>query len=100
MHALPATTTHTAEVSVVVPAVSAAGSLGGSAGGLDSPAAVAAPAAPLDPAPWLYRSEGFAEDLDTDPAHEPKPESPLLRWGLPMVALVGVVGLAAAFSLV
>jgi hypothetical protein len=51
-------------------------------------------------AAWLYRSEGFAEDLEADPAHEPLPDPPLLRWGLPMIALVGVVGLAAAFTLV
>jgi hypothetical protein len=51
--------------------------------------------------PWLYRSEGFAEDLDGEGnLPEPKPDSPLVRWGLPLVALVGVVGMAAAFSLV
>jgi hypothetical protein len=52
-------------------------------------------------APWLYRSEGFAEDLDADAGNASAPDdSPLLRWGLPTAALIGVVGLAAAFTLV
>ena len=51
--------------------------------------------------PWLYRSEGFAEDLDADTRDAASPEdSPLLRWGLPAAALIGVVGLAAAFTFV
>ena len=59
-----------------------------------------APIAAVDQAPWLYRSEGFAEDL-MEPGSEPAShlDSNLLRWGLPVVALLGVVGLAAAFSL-
>lgn len=64
-------------------------------------AATATTAPRSDPSnsPWLYRSEGFAEDLDTDNGASP-PEVPALwRWGLPLAALVGVVGLAAAFTL-
>lgn len=64
-------------------------------------AATASTAARSDPSnsPWLYRSEGFAEDLDADHGSIP-PEVPALwRWGLPLAALVGVVGLAAAFTL-
>lgn len=53
----------------------------------------------LASSPWLYRSEGFAEDLDADSA-APSEDSLLLRWGLPAAALIGVVALAAAFSLV
>lgn len=66
-----------------------------------APAATATAPARTDPSnsPWLYRSEGFAEDLDADSGATP-PEVPALwRWGLPLAALVGVVGLAAAFSL-
>lgn len=84
MHALPATAHHTPDAGVSRPAV-------------DAPRSPVVE--PVD-VPWLYRSEGFAEDLETDAANEPPQDPPFLRWGLPVIAMVGVVGLAAAFSLV
>jgi hypothetical protein len=53
---------------------------------------------------WLYRSEGFAEDLDDSAGADAKTDtgvpgdSNLVRWGLPVIALFGVVGMAAAFT--
>jgi hypothetical protein len=58
---------------------------------------------PVCAMPWLYRSEGFAEDLDDGTGEQhgrgPGQEPALLRWGLPLLSLVLVVGMAAAFSL-
>jgi hypothetical protein len=70
----------------------------------DAPAAAAGPLrAPAAEGrasnPWLYRSEGFAEDLDAYAVAQPD-DPPLLRWGLPVAALIGVIGLAAVFTLV
>lgn len=92
MSALPAVTASTPEGDGVVRA-SAASDASDAAGAANAPAAPAAPA-------WVYRSEGFAEDLDAYLASEPRAEPGLLRLATPMVVLVGVVGLAAAFSLV
>lgn len=50
---------------------------------------------------WMYRSEGFAEDLDSHPGShvaDRSSDSALVRWGLPLVALVAVVGIAALFT--
>jgi hypothetical protein len=89
MSALPAVTASTPEVGGVVHAPAAP----------DAADAAAAANGALAPA-WVYRSEGFAEDLDAYLASEPRAEPGLLRLATPMVVLVGVVGLAAAFSLV
>ncbi len=74
------------------------------------PAVNAQPTAPVDRAaeadesvapalPWLYRSEGFAEDLDTVTASEDGTDkiSTGLRLAAPALALC--IGLAALLSL-